>query len=191
MSGQLNYPKSIDACKPGASRTIFDGPGQCIEGEIDVASIKLLEDRVIILDIPQDDSTVGSLVIPDVAQNGGVGKGGNFRIGLVVAVGPGDKFLEVGSPNNQGVVGRKLITAPCSHDCQDRWFDVADYEWKPRPCPFCDNGGDGRIPVVVPPQCKVGDRVLYDRRRHEELILNGQRYALMHAEQAAMAVLED
>lgn len=184
MSGKLNYPQAIEPCSPGAARTIFDGPGSHID--CDPAAVKLLSDRVLIKDIPQDDSTRGSLVIPEVAQRDGVGKGGLFRIGVVIATGPGDRFSEHGL-DVDGVLRRRLLTKACG-DCRGtgvrtiRAVRLADIECQ------CDHG---RVPVVIPPQCKPGDVVVYDRRRSEELILNGERFQLSHAEQSVLAVLEE
>ncbi len=179
MSGKLgSYPKSIEPCRPGAGRTIFDGPGQVIEG-IDPSQIKLLSDRCLIQDLPQDDERRGLIYIPDSAKQDGVGKQGLLRIGKVIAVGAGDRFLEHGL-DAQGVLRRTLITAPCLHD----GYGLPDAP----PCSMCDE--DGRIPVTVPAQCSPGDTVLYDRRRECEIYINGLRYCIVHAEQSVLAVLD-
>lgn len=172
----FNYPKAIEPCAPGSSRTIFDGPGQHVT--CDPAKIKLLSDRVLIKDIPQDDSHSGSLIVPEVAQRGGVGKQGMLRIGVVVATGPGDAFSEHGL-DAQGAVRRRLLTATCPK-CATLGF------WST--CPACD--GAGSVPIVIPPQCQPGDTVLYDRFRSQEMIINGERYQLSNAEQTVLAVLE-
>ncbi len=187
MSGQLNYPKAIESCAPGAGRTIFDGPGQHVD--VNPSSIRLLSDRVLLLDLPQDDSINGSLVIPGTAQNGGVG--GNFRVGLVIAVGPGDAYIEMGA-DNHGRVRRKLITAPCP-DCDGMGYFPCE-DGSRLPCSVVaesDCEDTGRVPVVVPAQCNPGDRVIYDRRREAEVIIEGKRYGMIHAEQSVLAVLED
>lgn len=197
MSGQLKYPKAIETCHPGASRTIFDGPGQRID--VDPARIRLLSDRVLLRDIPQDDSQRGSIVIPEVAQDGSVGKRGLYRIGLVIAVGPGDSVYEWVEPMSErcskmealDAVRRKLITKRCeccwgSGEQDETDWTGANHE---RPCSEC--GGSGRIPVTVPPQCKPGQMVLYDMRRQEQLYLNGVLHQLCHAEQAVLAIIEE
>lgn len=187
MSGQLNYSKAIEECSPTASRTIFDGPGNRIT--CDPAQIRLLSDRCLIRDLPQDDSRSGSLVVPETAQNGGVGKGGNFRIGLVVAVGEGDRFSEHGL-DAEGAVRRRLLTAQC-RDCDGNGVTVLGgcCENVPEERIACDECENGRVPIVVPPQCKVGDTVLYDRRRQEQMYFNGVLHQLCHAEQGVLAVL--
>jgi len=182
------YPRTIEPCSPSAGRTIFDGSGNHFTG-IDPANIRLLSDRVLIRDLPQDDSRIGSIWLPDEARNGGVGKGGLFRVGVVVAVGPGDRFIE-GQLDAEGRPTLKLITKPCEvcdGDGVAFWDDPAD-DGEPAPCGTCD--GSGRVPVVVSPQCKPGDIVISDRRRDMEVYFDGVLHTLCHAEQSVIAVLE-
>lgn len=188
--------REIKPSGPGASRTIFDSPSQRIS--VDPATIRMLQDRCLIRDLPQDDSRYGSLVLPETAQHGGVGKQGNLRIGVVIAVGIGDQFLEVGL-DAQGSVRRKLITKPCDH-CEGVGFDpncpalpsLVEWDGQIRAlgagCPACN--GEGRIPVVIPTQCKVGEIVCYDRRRECEVVIDGIRYSLLYSEQSVLGVID-
>lgn len=173
---------------------LFDGISNHID--VDPSTIRLISDRVLIRDV-EDEEKIGSIVIPESArEKTAPGKDGRLRIGVVVAVGPGDKFLEHGL-NAQGSLRLTRITRPVTPEdpcsmCRgkDRWFDIREYRYvavEKEPCPYCI---DGRVPVTVPPQCRVGDRVLYDRRRHEEMVIGGVVYSLLHAEQAVWAVLE-
>jgi co-chaperonin GroES (HSP10) len=175
---------------------IFQGTSREFTG-IDPLSIKLISDRVLIRDL-QDAEKEGSIVIPEAYRDRGVNDFGTMRIGVVVAVGPGDRFIEHGV-TDEGEVRRTLITCPCMcayammRDGSRWWFDIRNYcrvELKPgEKCPACD--GSGRIPICVPPQVWPGQKVLYDRRKEAEIYLDGQRYLIVHAEQAVVAVLEE
>lgn len=192
MSGKLSYSRAIEPCQSGASRTIFDSPSQRVA--VDPATVRMLSDRCLIRDLPQDDSIVGSLVVPEIKRTGGVGKDGLLRIGVVVAVGPGDRYFELGLDVDGESVRRKLLTQRCLLCDGLKKYRVVSGEGDDQrtgpwcDCPGCD--GSGRAPVTMPPQCQPGDTVLYSRMRHEEILIAGERYVLCHAEQAVLAVLE-
>ncbi len=154
---------------------------------LDPATIKMLSDRVLIRD-DGDAEKEGSIIIPEMYRESATGK---YRSGVVVAVGPGDRFHEIGiiesADGCSPQVRRKLITMPCENCSDGSIFDIREYELVL--CQSCH--GSKRMPVCVPPQCKPGDRVLYEKRREAEVWLNGQRHVMVHAEQAVVAVLED
>jgi hypothetical protein len=163
---------------------------------VDPSSIRLISDRVLLKDLG-DLEKEGSIIIPEAYRERGLNQFGTYRKGVVISTGPGDRFLEVGIEecgNEAPRVRRKAITVPCQ--CQDgsrKWFDIINYIVVEIPdggvCPAC--GGSGRVPVCVPPQCKPGDIVLFDRRREAEIYLNGERYCILNSEQSVIAVLED
>jgi co-chaperonin GroES (HSP10) len=186
---------------------IYDSPSQLIE--IDPATIRLISDRCLIRDLG-DPERVGSIIIPEVARDKIRDEGGTLRIGLVIATGPGDRFIEVGlekSPTEAPRVLRRLITIPCGCEPMSAersemfgrkrgaryWFDIVNYQMVEFPagetCPVCHD--TGRIPITIPPQCHRGQKVLYSRRREAEVTINGERYSLVNAEQSILAVLED
>lgn len=186
---------------------IYDSPSQILD--IDPATIRLLSDRCLIRDLG-DPEKIGSIFIPEIARPLARDEWGTLRIGLVVAVGVGDRFIECGiekSPTEAPRVRRRLITVPCGCEPmsaeraemfgrkrgQRYWFDVANYCVVELPegkkCPICHD--TGRVPITVPPQCQPGDKVLYSRRREAEFVVNGERLSLINAEQSVLAVLED
>ena len=175
---------------------IFTGRSQHVDAA--PAEIRCIGDRVLIRDLG-DEEKVGSIVIPEEYREkaGGAGKNGLLRFGIVVGVGPGDKVFEMtagGRGAEFGFIERKLITGPCPHCRQGgkEGYKVApepNSDGVMNPCPVCE--GTRRVGVVVPPQCQPGDKVIYDRMRHEEVYLGGVRHSLVHAEQAVIAVVED
>ena len=147
----------------GKVRDIFDGLSQHLPHNPE--NVRLISDRCLIRDLG-DAEKIGTIFIPESARdtNGAIGKGGLLRLGVVVAVGPGDNIVEWVDPDGHGAefgveIKRRLIEK------------------------------DG-VPITVPPQVSVGDKVIYDRRKSEEVYLEGQRYQLSHAEQAVLAVVE-
>ena len=161
---------------------------------IDPASIRLTSDRVLIRDLEQNEvDHVGSIYIPEEAREkvGGVGKEGRLRLGIVVAMGPGDRFLEVGL-DGEGVVRRRLIESDCSL-CIGTGNVTHWNQYQiclcGNSCPKCD--GTGRTPVTVPPQCAVGDTVIFDLRREMEIYLDGVRFSIVNASQSVLAVVEE
>lgn len=123
------------------------------------ADIRLLGDRVMIEDLPPDEKD-GSLFLPETAQGRGLGKNESLRIGRVVAIGPGDKYWE------------RQVNRP------KRPTIVKCTSWAGRPEGW-------RFPMAV----RVGDKVLYHRRREGEWKIGGKLYSLVHEEQAILAVL--
>jgi co-chaperonin GroES (HSP10) len=163
--------------------------------DIDPSSIRLIEDRVLIKDLG-DLEQAGSIIIPQTARADSRAGSPRLRLGLVIAVGPGDKFVERGMNERTDQVLRVAITEPCKAcDPGDgkgpvgRRWNIDDYEFVI--CPRCN--GTKRQNVVVPPQCQPGDKVLYDRRKESEFYFGDDkaRYVLCHAEQAVIAVVED
>lgn len=166
---------------------IFESIAQHYDGIADdPAVIRLISDRVLIRDLGEQEQ-IGSIVIPEVARKPGTGSD-TLRTGVVVAVGPGDRFIEMGV-SDEGEVRRKLITGGDCAACNGhgKYFDIQTYETNE--CPHCYGGG--KEPLTIPPQCQPGDKVLYSRRAEAEIFLGGVRYTIINAEQSAYAVLTE
>jgi co-chaperonin GroES (HSP10) len=185
---------------------IYDSPSQLLE--IDPSTIRLISDRCLIRDLGEPEK-IGSIFIPETCRGKAYDEWGTIRIGIVIATGPGDRFIEVGiekSPNESPRVLRRLITAKCECSPMSReradargvesgkryWFDMRNYCLVELPtsekCPLCQD--TGRCPITVEPQCRRGQKVLYSRRREAEVYIEGERYSLINAEQSILAVLE-
>lgn len=178
------YEHQANLCmstKPTDLSAIFSSPSQHLSYKPE--EIRPLWSRVLIRDIHNDEK-IGSILIPQ----GDVGKD-TKRIGIVVAVGPGDKFVEDGL-DGQGDVVRRLI-GECSH-CEGLGRTIAQ-AWDSDAiggmvlCFFCCGDGLQRHNMLV----KAGDKILYDRRRECEIYLEGVRHSLVYEEQSVLAVLED
>jgi co-chaperonin GroES (HSP10) len=157
------------------STNIFQSNAQLLSG-IDPAKIRPIIDRVIIEDIP-DPEKIGSIVIPQGVEIG-VGKKGLLRLGRVVAVGPGDKWIEVGFDRHDDV-RRRAVKIPCPN-CEGESID----------CPTCDDTGidpEGRLPMDVKP----GDVCIVDRRKESEFFIEGKRFSIIHQQQSILAVVEE
>lgn len=164
---------------------IFKSNAQFVHG-LKADGIKPIWDRLLIRDIPDPDK-IGSIFVPETAAERGLGKNGLLRLGLVVAVGPGDKFTreKVMRDNTTGAhyVKRKALGACLA--CKTPPYGWSADEWS-MGCSACTGDGVRRWPMY----CKVGDTVLYDRRKESELFIDGERFCLLHEEQAVMAVME-
>ena len=161
--------------------SIFDSPSQLLE-DLSPDKIKPMWSRVLIRDEHEADDKIGSIFLPQ----GDKGKD-TRRIGIVVAVGPGDKHFEKGlvrdSDGNTSVDRRFLGKCePCGGLGQILNAQAGVFET----CPQCQGDGIKRFPMEV----KVGDRVLYDRRRDAEFVIEGERYNLVFEEQSVLGVLE-
>lgn len=193
--------------------SIYDGISQILSAAPD--TIRPTWDRVLIRDLGEEEK-IGSIFIPETADPIGAGHRGLYRFGVVVAVGPGDKFIECGL-DAQGDVRRRAITRGCLH-CSEAGFDP-NFPVPPSPikdpvnpriatgidglpvlvcdrvdikmvgaaCPVC--GGQQRVPSRAPTECQPGDTVVYDRRREAEFYWRGQRYSLVHEEQSVIMIV--
>src|ERR1051325_11877172 len=88
---------------------IFESYQQIID-HWDPLRIRLIEDRLLIRDVP-DERELNGITVPDNVEVG-VGKNGLYRIGIVVATGPGNKFVEVGTEGygeDMRVLRRKIM----------------------------------------------------------------------------------
>jgi co-chaperonin GroES (HSP10) len=170
--------------------SIFDNIEQVMDN-ITPSEIGLIGDRVLIQDLPDDDERIGSIVLPEVSRNNE-----KIRQGIIVACGPGDSCVErVIDRNAVDHEGRPYLRrtrveiCKCGHDRSLHViFRVAGFD-NPYPCDAADcecNDFDGRLPMHTKP----GDRVLYTRRRDEEIYVNGVRYSLVHEGQAVLGVIE-
>ncbi len=183
----------------GKTDNIFQSPSQLLER--DPSTIRLLQDRLLIRDLGEDER-VGSIWIPQTAAERGVGGGGRYRLGIVVATGPGNAFIEAGV-DDEGFVRRRLIQKPCEA-CTGtgrQSFNIREYQWVW--CPECNpdgtydfmeglNGGPPSMaPIRVPCECKVGDKVIYDRRREAEVYFWGLRFTMCYEEQAVMCIVKE
>ena len=82
--------------------SIFDEVSQRVD-HIQPRKIRPIYDRVLVQDIPEDDSRRGSLWIPETCRDQST-----IRRGLVIAVGKGDKFLETGFDKMRKVVRKPV-----------------------------------------------------------------------------------
>ena len=160
------------------AHSIFDGISQILDHDTD--EVRPIGDRVLIRDLgPVEHSAI--IAAPDTTKDKA-----QLRYGLVLACGIGDRFTEHGLDGN-GNVRRRVITRPCKMCVTGQFFDARQY--RRIPCPACK--GEQRIPLVVAPQCKVGDRVIWNIRREAHFQMRGENVYLIHAEQSVWAVVED
>lgn len=133
---------------------IFRGLSQRMD-HIDPASIRLQGDRVLLEDLPEDERR-GAIWFPQVCQNREL-----LRRAKVIAVGPGDAFLErvpdQYNVHSEGYVRVSRRAVQCGH-----------------------------LPMSVEP----GDEVLYTRRAEAEVYINGTRYVMCHEEQAVLGIFK-
>ncbi len=141
--------------------SIYDSLSQRMD-HVHPLNVRPIWDRVLIRDI-HDDEKLGSIFLPELSDHWS-GEKERHRVGIVVATGPGDKILE-------------------------SWGRVVDKEGKLRTYKKekAVTTESGRLPM----QCKVGDKVIVDRRRDEEIYIGGERYYLCHEEQAILGILEE
>lgn len=86
--------------------SIFDGISQIMD-DIDPARVVPLVDRVLVRDMGEPEKE-GSIYLPATAAEVGSGKKGLMRLCEVVAVGPGDKWIE-GQVVASGLVKRRVV----------------------------------------------------------------------------------
>lgn len=155
--------------------SIFDALSQILV--VDAAKVIPTVDRALIRDVPESDRR-GSLYIPESVQNREP-----VRQGIVIAVGPGDKYTEHGF-DNDGQVRRRQVR--CGYKSCSNGYDLnMDTGGSPALCPEC-----GGHPIRLPMPVKVGDRVLYSRRRDLEVSIAGVTYSLVNASQSIYGVVE-
>lgn len=159
-------------------KSIFDGLSQMMDG-LTPEQVVPINDRVLVRDVAEVEK-VGLLFIPQNAKEQGIGKNGLFRRGVVVTVGPGDKFKELGF-GEDGRLRRRKVTVDCKF-CDG----FGDDPLHGAECLDCEGYGSGRLPMPV----KVGDTVIYDRRKDCEITVNGVRLSLLNTEQSILAVME-
>lgn len=156
--------------------SVFESIAQRMD-HVDPASIGLLGDRVLLKDLPGDER-VGSIWLPETCQNLD-----QLRWADVVAVGPGDAFIEYPasqtSTDSYGYVPMKRYSTEC------RGCGKSVTELGATFCFYCYT--TLRLPMHVLP----GDRVLYNRRMEAEIEIEGQRYGMVHEEQAVIGVMHD
>ena len=173
--------------------SIFESTAQHLKA-IDPAQIVPIWDRCLLEDLP-DPEKIGSLFVPDSAEDRGVGGNGRFRLARVVAVGRGDKFIEKGF-DFYGDVRREPLgeCAACkgsgmsSHKQAYQSPDPGKLgpDWCIEDCPACHGDGLARWPM----NCKPGDVVIIERRREAEVYIEGTKFTLAHEEQAILAILD-
>lgn len=173
--------------KTGLAETnIFKSNSQLLH-DIQPEDIRPVSDRVLVRDI-RDPDKIGSIWIPETAAERGLGKNGLLRMGEVVAVGPGDPYakewLERNNVTGQHQVMRKALGV--CRTCNGYPYSYETLTDDPDICPICHGDGIRRWPM----QCKVGDTVVYDRRKEAELFIDGVRYTLLYELQSVLAILE-
>ncbi len=129
-----------------------------------VSDLALLADQVLVKPLRQVErferkSPSGLLFLPDQPERDR--KREFFWEGLVVAVGPGDRW-NYGKPRDDGPNRPPYRPVVAMHD------------------------GSERFPMHVKP----GDHILYDRRPWGDIVLDGQEYTVLHEEQHIAAVIE-
>ncbi len=179
-----------------ANENIFESNSQLLFS-LNAEDIRMLFDRILVRD-QKDPDKIGSIWIPETAAERGMGKRGLLRIGIVVAVGPGDPWAREKMAKGSTQVARKALGA-CDFPGLPFWlngeekigppceggnvFDIVNYE--KIPCPRCKGDGIRRHPMY----CKPGDTVIYDRRKEGEIFIDGERFGILHEEQAVLAIL--
>jgi co-chaperonin GroES (HSP10) len=98
-----------------------------------------------------------------------------------VAVGLGDKWIEhlqkIGPPK------RTRVTMCAGGHSQETPDQIGECWWLGCDCT--------KFTPRLKMQCKVGDKVIYDKRRDLELHIGGETYSLVNEEQAILAVIEE
>jgi len=189
-----------------ANTNIFESPSQVLKG-IQPENIKLQWDRILIRDIPDPDK-IGSIWIPETAAERGVGKKGLLRMGIVVAVGPGDPWAseKVITARAGDVMGGNQVVRKALGECEicAGGGQIKTYKGTPESiglvvparwstqdvpvetCPECKGDGIRRWQMY----CKPGDKIIYDVRREAEFWIEGVRHVILHEEQSVYAILE-
>ncbi len=159
--------------------SIFDGLSQAMDA-LQPGKIQPILDRCLVRDVAEVEK-VGLLFIPQTAKEQGIGKNGLYRRGVVVSVGPGDKFKELGF-GEDGKLRRQRVEVEPECDC------VLYGPRKPGDCKSVtfEETGCGRLPMPV----RVGDTVIYDRRKDLEVTIRGTRHSLINLEQSIFAIME-
>ena len=164
--------------------SIFDSISQHYSYVTAPESIRPIYDRCLVRDIP-DAEFQGSIVIPESARNNDSG----LRLGIVVAVGNGDRWLEKGfRPGASEPRRAAVVVCECGHHekMHDR-YGCGLITGEAEDTVVCECATfNPRLPMEVEP----GDKICYDRRRECELFIDGERYSLIHQEQSIFAVLE-
>lgn len=163
---------------------------------IDPGRIKPCFDRLLLREI-KDPKKIGSIFIPETAAERGVGKNGLARLGVVVAVGPGDPWAKEKVIKGTTEVVRKALGAclECKNSPNPgflRWRvsggpDGPHGEWSDwEKCYGCAGDGIRRWPMY----CRVGDVVIYDVRKEAQIFINGETFTLLHEEQSILGIIE-
>lgn len=117
------------------------------------------KDILLVRRIPDEEITASGLVVPDSARNPAMG----VRVGEVLKCGPGD-----------------TVRCPaCEGDGQTQGEEVGVIE--------CMDCWDGKI--VIPMNCKPGDRILYNRCPDNDVNIGGVDCVLLREEQHVLAIL--
>lgn len=129
-----------------------------------------LADMVLVRRIPDDETTKGGIIIPEVARNRP--RGPECWVGEVLAVGRGDllKFKRM---------------ADISPD--------ADLNWPTGTVHFKRENGvteDDYHSIRVNMHTRVGDRILYKRCPDNDVVIDGETLTLLREEQHVLAVME-
>jgi co-chaperonin GroES (HSP10) len=159
-------------------KSIFDANSQLLGGT-NPADWHPIYDRVVIKALPEDVAE-GSILIPDQARDRS-----KLRRGLVVAVGPGDPYIQYGTPNNDGTSKLKAVKCSLCHRAK-RLFSTGIPKAGVDNCFACKGTGLGTLPMTVKP----GDVVLFDRRREAEFNVDGETYCLVNESQSVFCILE-
>jgi len=159
---------------------VFESVEQRMD-HLDPRDVGMLGDRVLIEYLPGDER-IGSIWLPDVCRDKE-----KLRWGNVIAVGPGDKYIEtVADQRRMDGDGR----VPLRRKHAERECRTCNGTGEIKvlagiiPCPQCDGSGNLRLPMA----CKSGHRVLYSRRLEAEVTIQGQTYGMVHEEQSVFGI---
>lgn len=144
-----------------------------------VEALKLMGDLCLVKPAPLEKE--GSIVIPESARS----PKGQMLQGVVVATGPGDRLIYLHCREcSDGVL--QPIAARLPRECRNCGQNPAVWRVVGEPLTECQKPVFRRKMGV-----KVGDRVLYWRSPANEVMVDGERYEILHEEQMIVAVIED
>ena len=89
-------------------RSVFESASQFVSA--DPSSIRPVGDRILCRDLG-DEEKIGSIFVPDSVKIG-AGKNGLIRWGVVVAVGAGDRWIDLGWKTDAEGPSLRAVTTP-------------------------------------------------------------------------------
>jgi co-chaperonin GroES (HSP10) len=152
-----------------------------------IENIRPIGDFVLVKRLPDEEETVGGLLIPSRYRNEDRPRNPrqSIRRGVIVAAGPGDKGLLW----KCGACGVEKFMAPSGK--QYKGEDYMTYAIRSR----CECGKRDWTPVAdvkayANMDATVGDIVLYQRWENNIVRINNEEYTLLHEQSQVIAVEE-